>query len=175
MKKNTTVLILILSIFISPLFSQQFTELKAGEDVEINGLLVSFTVVKKGNKKGADLYKLTASVTNHGADYLKVFNQARETYIKSAEDAIAYFQFTNATGKAMSSTSAKFYPKPLYIKVPYKCKKCPPPTSKDEDPYNHYTKSVVVGSQFVSGSSLSKTLNIRVPEGETPTVRVMAY
>ncbi|MCD6090803.1 MAG: hypothetical protein J7J72_04845 [Bacteroidales bacterium] len=174
MKKHTTVLVLILCIFISPLFSQSFVDLKAGEDVEVNGLLLSFTTVKKGNKKGADLYKLTASVTNHGADFLKVFNQGRETYIKAAEDAIAYFQFTNATGKAMSATSARFYPKPLYIKVPYKCKKCPP-IKKDEDPYNHYTKSVVIGSQFVSGSSLSKTLNIRVPEGEVPTVRVMAY
>lgn len=175
MKKSTSLFILILSLFISPLFSQEFIELKAGDNVEVNGLLLSFTVVKKGNKKGADLYKLTASVTNHGADYLKVFNQARENYIKAAEDAIAYFQFTNATGKAMSSTSAHFYPKPMYIKVPYKCKKCPPPTDKDEDPYNHYTKSVVIGSKFSSGSSLSKTLNIRVPEGETPTVRVMAY
>lgn len=174
MKKSTSVLILLLSIFVSPLFSQQFVDLKKEESVEVNELLASYTVVKKGTKKGSDLYKLTISITNRGNDFLRIFNQAVPTFIKKPENAIAYFQFTNANGKAMSATSARFYPEPKYVKVPYKCKKCPP-VQKDEDPYNHYTKSVIIGSQFLAGSSLSRTLNIRVPEGEIPTVRVMIY
>jgi len=58
--------------------------------------------------------------------------------------------------------------------VPYKCKKCTP-VKKDEDPYNHYTKSVIIGTQLAAGSTLSEAFNIRVPEGEIPTVRVMIY
>lgn len=175
MKKNTSILILLLSLFISPLFSQEFVDLIKEESIEVNELLASYTAVKKGTKKGSDLYKITISITNRGNDFLQIFNEAVPTFIKKPENAIAYFQFTNANGKAMSATSARFYPKPKYIKVPYKCKKCPPPTDKKADAYDHYTKSVIIGSQFVSGSSLSRTLNIRVPEGETPTVRVMIY
>ncbi|MDA3905328.1 MAG: hypothetical protein PF484_04555 [Bacteroidales bacterium] len=174
MKNIKLVLLLIFSILISPSFSQNFVDLKSGRDTEVNGILVSFNTVTKGTKRGNDLYRLTVTITNRGNDYMRIFNHSPEVFIKKPENAIAYFQITNATGKALSATNAYFYPKPMYIKVPYKCKKCPP-IKKDEDPYEHYTKSVIVGTQFVSGSTLNKVLNIRVPEGETPTVRVMIY
>jgi len=155
-------------------FGQQFVDLENGTDVEINGLLVSVNFVKKDTKKGSDLYKLTATITNHGGDYMRIFDLAPELFVEKPENALAYFQFTNANGKALSATSGYFYPKPMYIKVPYKCKKCPP-IQKDEDPYEHYTKSIIIGTHFVSGATMSKSFNIRVPEGETPTVRVMVY
>lgn len=175
MKKRTSTLILLLSLFISPLFSQEFTDLNKEESVEVNQLMASFTTVKKGNKKGSDLYKITVSITNRGDDFQIIFDEAVPTFIKKPENAIAYFQFTNANGKGFSATKTHFYPKPKYIKVPYKCKKCPPPTDKKADKYDHYTKSVIIGSEFLSGSSLNRTLNIRVPEGEIPRVRVMIY
>jgi len=172
--KMTPYLFIAFLIFSVPAFSQNFTELQHRKDVQINGLLVSYSVVNKGSKKGSDLYKLTATITNQGNDYLRIYSTAPKVFVKKPENALAYFQFTNATGKALSATSAHFYPKPMHIKVPYKCKKCPP-IAKDEDPYNHYTKSVIIGTQFVSGSTMTKTFNIRVAEGNVPSVRVMIY
>lgn len=173
-KKIAPVLLLAFIVLSSPIFGQEFTELENGMDAQINGLLVSYSVVKKETKKGLDLYRLTATITNQGNDHLRIFDSSPEIFLEKPENAIAYFQFTNATGKALSATNAYFYPKPMYIKVPYKCPKCPP-IKKDEDPYEHLTKSVIIGTQFVSGSTQSNVFNIRVAEGDIPTVRVMVY
>lgn len=174
MKKFKRILLFAFSLIVFTSYSQEFVDLQSGDDVVINGLLVGFNVVKKETKKGADLYKLTATITNRGGDYIRIFDVSPELFVEKPENALAYFQFTNATGKAMSATNAHFYPKPKYIRVPYKCKKCPP-IKKDEDPYDHYTKSVIIGTEFVSGSTISKVYNIRVAEGEIPQVRVMVY
>jgi len=174
MKKILPALVLITILFVTPGFSQEFTELMDGEDAQIVGMLVSYNVVKRETKKGNDLYRLTATVTNQKSKHTHIFDVAMESFIEEPQNAIAYFQFTNANGKALSATSAHFYSKPLYITVPYKCKKCTP-VKEDEDPYNHYTKSVVIGSQFPIGSTISKVYHIRVPKGEVPTVRVMIY
>ncbi len=174
MKKLTITLFILFTMLISTAFTQDFIELNNGQDSQINGLLVSYTVVKKGNKKGMDLYRLTATITNQGGDYMQIFSTSPEIYVQKAENSLAYFQFTNATGKGLSATSGRFYPKPMYIKVSYKYKKCPP-IAKDEDPYEHRTKSAIIGTKFAAGSTLSKVYNIRVAEGETPKVRVMIY
>lgn len=173
-KKITPVLFLAFIILNSPIFGQEFADLENGMDTQINGLLVSYSVVKKETKKGLDLYRLTATITNQGNDYLRIFDASPEVFVEKPENALAYFQFTNATGKGLSATNGYFYPKPMYIKVPYKCPKCPP-IKKDEDPYEHFSKSVIIGIQFVSGSTQSKVFNIRVAEGEDPAVRVMIY
>ncbi len=168
-------LLLIVAVFIiNYANSQTFTMLKDGADTEIDGMLVSYNVIKKGTKKGSDLYRLTATVTNQNNNYMRIFENAIEAFSENPDFTLAYFQFTNANGKAFSSTSARFYPKPLYINVPYSCKKCKP-VAKDEDPENHYNKQVVIGTQFPVGSTISKVYNIRVPEGEIPTVKVMIY
>lgn len=174
MKNLFIVIVFCFSILANPVFSQDFVDLRSGEDVEVNGILVSYNAVLKDTKKDSDLYRITTTITNRGGDYMRVFSSSPEIFIEKPENAIAYFQFTNANGKALSATSEYFYPKPMYIKVPYKCKKCPP-IAKDEDPYEHYTQSVIIGTQFVSGSTLSKVANVRVPEGEIPQVRVMVY
>ncbi len=174
MKNFAYIFLIIFSFFANPLFSQSFVDLKDGKDIEINGILVGYNAVLKDSKKDSDLYRITTTITNRGGDYIRTFNVSPETFTEIPENAIAFFQFTNANGKALSATEAYLYPKPMYIKVPYKCKKCPP-IAKDEDPYEHYTKSVIIGTQFVSGSTLSKTYNIRVGEGEIPTIRVMIY
>lgn len=70
--------------------------------------------------------------------------------------------------------AAIFLFNPIYINVDYTCDKCPP-LKKDEDPKKYNNKSVVIGTQFPPGSTLSNVYNIRVPEGEDPTVRVMIY
>ncbi len=171
---NRILTIIIINIIAINLYSQSFTELTNGNNVQIHGMLVGYTAVKKDTKKGSDLYRITATVTNQSSDYLKLFDYATETFEDNPQNALAYFQFTNANGKAFSSTSAHFYLNPKYIKVPYSCKKCPP-VAKDEDPENHYTKSVIIGAEFVSGSTKSESYHIRVPEGEVPKVRVMVY
>ena len=175
MKKLLFTLLILFNTLASPLFSQNFVELNNGEDQEINGILVSYNAVLKESKKGSDLYRITTTITNQGADYLRFFDSSPETFVEKPENAIAYFQFTNANGKALSATKEYFYPIPRYIKVSYKCKKCPPPTNKDEDPYEHYTKSVIIGTHFVSGSTSTKVSSVRVNEGEIPEVRVMVY
>ncbi len=174
MRRITRTLVFVFSLIVFTSYSQEFVELRSGEDVEVNGILVSYNAVLKDTKKESDLYRITTTITNRGGDYMRVFSSSPEVFIEKPENAIAYFQFTNANGKALSATSEYFYPKPMYIKVPYKCKKCPP-IAKDEDPYEHYTQTVIIGTQFVSGSTLSKVANVRVPEGEIPQVRVMVY
>lgn len=174
MKKLALVIGLIISLLGNTLFAQRFTQLKNGEDSLVNGMIVSYNVVKKQTKKGNDLYRLTATVTNQENNYFRLFSTAQDFLVEETKNAFAYFQFTNATGKALSNTSAYFYPSPVHIKVPYECEKCPP-LKKDEDPNEYYTKSVIIGTEFPVGSTLSKVYNIRVPEGEEPTVRVMIY
>lgn len=171
--KTLTFLIAIV-ILSNPVFNQGFVELKSGEDTEVNGMMVSFNIVKKQTKKESDLYKLTATVTNQNNNTFRLFSTAQDFLVEEKKNALAYFQFTNANGKAMSSTSARFYPSPVRIKVPYECEKCPP-LKKDEDPNEYYTKSVIIGTEFPIGSTISKVYNIRVPEGDEPTVRVIIY
>ncbi len=161
-------------LFSAPLVAQTFTQLEDGKDMQINGVLVSYSVVKKKTKKGEDLYHLTATITSQESNHRKLFNTARESLIEEPKNAIVYFQFTNATGKALSSTSAYFYPNKLYINVNYECDKCPP-IKEDEDPYIHNSKSVIIGTEFPQGSTSSDVFNIRVIEGDIPTVRVMVY
>jgi hypothetical protein len=175
MMNNKFVLLLVIFAFMATnLKSQDFTQLENGKNIQVVGMLVGFTVVKKETKKGSDLYRLTATITNQSSDYLKIFETVPESFNDDPQNALAYFQFTNANGKALSATNARFYMNPKYIKVPYSCKKCPP-IKKDEDPYNHYTKSVIIGAEFLSGSTKSESYHIRVPEGEIPKVRVMVY
>ena len=174
--KNALILIgcVILLSSVSTLKSQSFTNLANGKDMEINGMLVSYSVVKKKTKKGEDLYHLTATITSQQSNHLKLFNTAQEFVTEKPKNAIAFFQFTNATGKALSSTEAYFYPNKIYINVDYECKKCPP-LEEDEDPYIHNSKSYIIGTEFPQGSTSSNVYNIRVLEGQTPTVRVMIY
>ncbi|MFK5857348.1 MAG: hypothetical protein QM503_14555 [Bacteroidota bacterium] len=162
------------TFIINPLAGQGFTELENGVDMEVDGMIVSYSVVKKQTKKGNDLYRLTATITSHTHTEIDIFNNAEDFLIEDPKGAIAYFQFTNATGKAFSETKAYFYPTPIYVNVDYTCDKCPP-LKKDEDPKKHKSKSVIIGTEFPPGSTSSNVYNIRVPEGEEPTVRVMIY
>ncbi|MBN2236636.1 MAG: hypothetical protein JW729_03700 [Bacteroidales bacterium] len=175
MKKIIITTIVALGFLLNALSAQEFIVLENGQDQQINGMLVGFSAVLKETKKEADLYKITVTITNQGNDYLRIFESAPDVYIEKPEHAIAFFQFTNATGKALSATDARLFPHPLSVKVSYACKKCPPPTKKDEDPNEYYTKMAIVGTQFVGGATLNKVLNIRVPTGEEPKVRVMVY
>ncbi len=161
-------------IFTTPLVAQTFTQLEDGKDMQIDGMLVSYSVVKKKSKKGEDLYHLTATITSQESNHRRLFNTAQETLIEEPKNAIVYFQFTNATGKALSSTNAYFYPNRIYINVDYECDKCPP-LKEDEDPYIHNSKSYIIGTEFPQGSTSSEVYNIRVIEGVIPTVRVMVY
>jgi len=167
-------LIIVIFLFTTSAVSQNFTQLEEGKDMQIDGMLVSYSVVKKKTKKGEDLYHLTATITSHQSNHLKLFNTAKESLIEEPKNAIAYFQFTNATGKALSSTNAYFYPNKIYINVNYECDKCPP-IKEDEDPYIHNSKSYIIGTEFPQGSTSSNVFNIRVAEGQIPTVRVMIY
>ena len=174
MKTYALVIGIIISILSNSLYSQGFIQLKKGEDSQVNGMIVSYNVVKKQTKKGNDLYRLTTTVTNQENNYFRLFSTAQDFIVEEKKNAFAYFQFTNATGKAFSETKAYFYPTPIYVNVDYTCKKCPP-LKKDEDPKKHKSKSVIIGTEFPPGSTSSNVYNIRVPEGEEPTVRVMIY
>ncbi len=153
--------------------AQQFVNLKAGKNTQINGISVSYIAARKKTKKGEDYYRITVSVTNRGADYMQLFSEASKTFSKTNHNALAYFQFVNATGRGLSATSGKLYARPLTMPVPYKCKKCPPPADSKEDPYNHYVSTYYIGMQFQSGATISHTYNTRVHEGVVPVVRVM--
>lgn len=174
MKKLLFPFLILFCFSVNQGFSQNFVELTDGQDVELNGMLVSYNAVLKESKKESDLYRITTTITNKAGDFMRIFDVSPEVFIEKPENALAYFQFTNANGKALSATNAYFYPTPMYVKVSYKCKKCGP-LQKDEDPYEYFTKSAIVGTQFVAGSTLSKVSNVRVSEGEIPKVRVMVY
>ena len=169
----------ILSLFLALFFAglrveaQQFVTLNAGKSTLINGISASYIAIKKKSKKGEDYYRVTVSITNNGNDFQQLFSEASRTFTKTDHNPLAYFQFVNATGRGLSATSAKLYARPLTIAVPYKCKKCPPPADSKEDPYNYYVSTYYIGMQFRRGSTLSGTYGIRVPEGQTPVVRVM--
>ena len=154
-------------------FSQDFIDLKPGETQEINGVAVSYVAAKKKSRKGQDLYRVTVSITNHGGDYIQIFHMARKIFVKTDQNALAYIQFVNATGRAMSATSGKIYSKPLTVQVPIDIPKCPPPTNPKADKYNHVVRTYVTGTRFLSGSTLSRTFNVRVSQGSFPQVRVM--
>ncbi len=154
-------------------FSQDFIDLKPGETQEINGVAVSYVAAKKKSRKGQDLYRVTVSITNHGGDYIQIFHMARKIFVKTDQNALAYIQFVNATGRAMSATSGKIYSKPLTVQVPIDIPKCPPPANPKADKYNHVVRTYVTGTRFLSGSTLSRTFNVRVSQGSFPQVRVM--
>jgi len=174
MKVKSTFFIFIFFLFISSLgFSQDFINLSPGKTREINGVAVSYVAAKKKTKKGQDLYRVTVSITNHGGDYIQVFHMARKVFVKTDQNALAYIQFMNATGRAMSATSGKIYSKPLTVQVPIDIPKCPPPTNPKADKYNHVIRTYVMGTRFLSGRTLSRTFNVRVSQGSFPQVRVM--
>jgi len=170
---------LILSLFFVSFFAgiqleaQQFVNLKAVKTTQINGISVSYIAAFRKTKKGEDYYRITVSITNNGADYRQIFSEASRTFTKISHNALAYFQFVNATGRGFSAISGKLYARPLTIAVPYKTKKCPPPADSKEDPYNHYVDTYYIGMQFPSGETITKSYSCRVPEGTIPAVRVM--
>ncbi len=169
----------ILSLFLISFFAgvhleaQQFVTLKAGKNTQINGFTASYIAALKKSKKGADYYRVTVSITNNSNDYMQLFTEASSTFEKTNHNALAYFQFVNATGRGLSATSGKLYARPLTMQVPYKCKKCPPPTDPKEDPYNHYINTYYIGTQFRNGFTISHSFDIRVKQGTIPVVRVM--
>lgn len=165
-------LILFMS-FVFQLQAQDYVDLNLGDSQQLQGIQVNFNGVIKKTKKGEDYYRATVTVTNEGRSWYNIFDQAVTTYIKSEKSVVVHLNFLNATGRGMSATSGKIYGNPITVQVPYKCKKCPPPKDNKEDPYNHYLKPYVVGTQFLNGSSLVHSFSIRVHEGDKPKVRVM--
>ena len=172
MKKFTLFLFFTGLLFSSAVHAQQFITLHAGKNTQINGFTASYVAVLRKSKKGEDYYRVTVSLINNENDYLHLFGRATETFIKSDQEPLAVFQFANATGRGLSATKAKMYPHPLTISVPYKCKKCPPPSNPKEDPYNHYVKKYYIGVQLQHGSIIMGRYDIRVPAGMKPIVRV---
>lgn len=174
MKKFTLSLFVVLLFAALSSEAQQFVILKAGKTTQINGISVSYIAALRKSKKGEDYYRITVSITNNGGDYQQLFSEASRTFTKSNHNALAYFQFVNATGRGFSATSGKLYARPLTMAVPVKCKKCPPPPADSKkDPYNHYVLTYYVGMQFRSGSTITRSYSTRVPEGVVPVVRVM--
>ncbi|GMT45938.1 MAG: hypothetical protein IEMM0006_1770 [bacterium] len=173
MRKFVSTLFLVLIFSGVQLEAQNFVTLKAGKTTQINNIAVSYIAAIKKTKKGEDLYRVTISITNRGGVFQRIFSRAVKTFRKTDNNALAYFQFVNATGRAFSAISGKLYAQPLTIEMPYKCRKCPPPADKKKDLYNHYVKSYIIGTQFQSGTTLTGTYNIRVSRGVTPVVRVM--
>ncbi len=173
MRKIVSTLFLVLIFSGIQLEAQNFVTLKAGETTQINSIAVSYIAAIKKTKKGEDLYRITVSITNRGGDFQQIFSRATRIFRKTVNNALAYFQFVNATGRAFSATSGKLYAQPLTIEVPYKCRKSPPPVDKKKDPYNYYVRPYIIGTQFQSGTTLTGTYNIRVLQGVTPIVRVM--
>ena len=176
MKTTALFFIFVLPLFfVSGLHGQQFVRLLPEKTLEINGYDVSYIASLKKTRKGEDYYRITVTVTNTGNDFLQLFREAQKNFDRTYYQPVAYFQFVNATGRGLSATSGKIYPRPLTISVPYACKKCPPPTDSKADKYNHYVMSYYIGLQFRRGSTLSHTYDIRVHKGEYPVVRVMVY
>lgn len=167
--------LLFLSLFliISTAFGQDFINLKPGESQEINGIAVSYIAAKKKTRKGEDLYRVTVSLTNHGGDFIHLFPMAKKYFIKKVEKALAYVQFTNATGTGLSTTSAKIYSKPIRMKVPIDCLITPAPTDPDAPKSVHTIQNYIIGTRFLSGSTINGTYNVRVSHGDFPKVRVM--
>ncbi len=173
MKKFTLSLFLILFFIGTQVEAQQFVTLQAGKTTQINDISASYIVAKKKTRKGEDYYRVTVSITNNGGNYQQIFSEASKVFTKIGHNALAHFQFVNATGRGFSAVAGKLYARPLTIAVPYKTKKCPPPTDSKEDPYNHYIATYYIGMQFQSGATITHTYSIRVPEGANPVVRVM--
>lgn len=169
----------ILSLFLVSFFAviqleaQQFVILSAAKTTQINGISASYIAAIRKTKKGEDYYRVTVSITNDGGNIQQLFSEASKVFTKIGHNALAYFQFVNATGRGFSAVSGKLFARPLTILVPYKSKKCPPPTNSKEDPYNHHIETYFIGMQFPSGATISKSYSIRVPEGVIPVVRVM--
>ena len=173
MRKLKLSAFLLLLFFGYQLSAQDYVDLNLGESKKANNIQVNFNGAEKKSKKGEDYYRVTVTITNEGMGWHTIFDKAMETYVKSDKSVIVHVNFLNATGRGMSATTGKIYGNPIYIDVPIRTKKCPPPKNKDEDPYNHSLKPYVVGVQFANGVSLVHSFNIRVPEGTTPQVRVM--
>ncbi len=169
----------ILSLFLVSFFAgmqleaQQFVTLRAAKATQINGISVSYIAAIRKTKKGEDYYRVTVSITNNGGNIQQIFSEASKVFTKIGHNALAYFQFVNATGRGFSAVSGKLFARPLTIAVPYKTKKCPPPADRKEDPYNHYIVTYYIGMQFQRGATITRAYNIRVPEGTNPVVRVM--
>ncbi len=134
---------------------------------------MSYVATMKKSKKSEDYYRITVSVTNSGSDYMELFREAETRFDKEHLQPLAFFQFSNATGRGFSATTGKLYPQPLTMPVPYKCKKCPPPSDSKKDPYNHYTVTYYIGVQFRHGSLITGRYDIRVPAGTKPVVKVI--
>ncbi|MBN2616138.1 MAG: hypothetical protein JXR71_10640 [Bacteroidales bacterium] len=153
--------------------AQNYVDLKLGESKQADNIKANFNGAIKKSKKGEDYYRVTVTITNEGMGWHTIFDKAMETYVKSDKSVIVHVNFTNATGRGLSATTGKIYGNPIYVDVPIRVKKCPPPKDKKEDPYNHFLRRYVVGVQFENGASLVHSFNIRVNEGVTPQVRVM--
>lgn len=143
--------------------AQSWQTIEEGQTLNVNGLQISFITSYIKEVKGQDVYTITATVSNNGADVLHLYSQARYSFIQEPNNAWAHFRFTNATGKGLSSREGYIYPNPLRMSFPYKC---------DKDAKNDTWEDRVIGVGLYSGQYKTKEWRVRVDKGDKPTVMV---
>lgn len=153
----------IISLMTQPTISQNWQSIEEGEVININNIELSFITAYIKEVKGQDVYEVTATINNLGADYITLFSRAQFNFIQTPRNAWSHFKFTNSTGKGLSAREGYIYPNPIRMRFPFKC---------DPEQEKPDYESRIIGVGLNEGEYKTKEWRVRVQKGEKLSVKV---
>ena len=146
--------------------AQSFEDLTENESKAFEELSVNYSALYIKKKKGNDVYDVTVSLKNNGSDIISILPDIGE-YYNINEYKLAKFNFTNANGSGMTARQTTLDPHEFKSNVSMKHKNCNyDPEDEDSEKELTKTKKMVIGLGIRSGQTISKTVRVRVAEGE---------
>ncbi|GAB3990787.1 hypothetical protein GCM10028807_18650 [Spirosoma daeguense] len=159
---------LLLAIIPFRLFAQQAHDVQAGQPVQLNGLDYGFEI---NNERRIDMsgetfmrYELSIYVSNK-SNCTKLFLPKQTLLGQEDLNQLATFDCVNATGKRLTSKSAKIMARPFT--VPYQQR-----IKNSEGKEVNTTTYIQAGHMLRNGETVSNTFVAIVPEGEKPLMKV---
>ncbi len=151
-------------------FSQ--SDVPADGPVSLNGIDYGYSITNVQSKEDYERYELSFYAINKSGCHKFIMLQSNNNLFSSnsyniPNNSIAEFTCINATGKRLTSTTAKINAKMWFIPLQEKAK-----DSGGKEITT--TRNVQAGFIFRNGETITNKVVILTPKGEKPQVKVMA-
>ncbi|WP_041617368.1 hypothetical protein [Spirosoma linguale] len=160
--------LLLLTGICSPLFAQQAYDAQPGKPAQFNGIDYGFEI---RNERRVDIggerfmrYELSIYATNK-SNCTKIMFPRQALLDQKDQNELAQFDCLNATGKRLTSKSAKVLARPFT--VPYRQR-----VKNAEGKEVVTITDIQAGHMLRNGETVSNSLIVIVPDGEQPVMKV---
>jgi hypothetical protein len=172
MTNRSVYLLFLLSVgLVSPSIAQSIYEIPSNKPVEIDGIEYGYSVRNECTKDFINLgtfkrYELIVYVTNRSGSS-KVFNPRQTSFGTRDQDLLAHFDCLNATGAKLTSKTIAIRARPA--STPYEASA---KLNPGEAVAAKTTDSPQAGHLLEKGETITNSIIVIVPDGESPQMRV---